>query len=68
MEGDMAIGGGSVVWLKTGGPRMTAGRMEEGMVTCSWFDNEDKHHEAEFHRDQLTTAKPRDVDEGAWMA
>lgn len=30
---------GDIVWLNSGGPKMTMGRIEGGHAECSWFDD-----------------------------
>lgn len=37
----MAIYAGSVVQLKSGGPKMTVRWVEEGEAYCEWFSNHD---------------------------
>ncbi len=39
---------GSIVQLKSGGPKMTVSHVEDGFVHCTWFDKEGKVHIREF--------------------
>lgn len=40
---------GDVVWLKSGSPGLTVAKEPENdRVSCVWFDDEGKAHEAEF--------------------
>jgi uncharacterized protein YodC (DUF2158 family) len=48
---------GSVVWLKSGGPRMTAGALNTSGFKCHWFKGQDLG-EATFHVNELTLVEP----------
>lgn len=48
---------GDVVWLKSGGPRMTVGHIELGGATCTWFDDMQQRN-ANFFLVQLTKKNP----------
>jgi len=39
---------GDIVRLKSGGPKMTVLSLENGSVTCKWFDRNGKLHTDEF--------------------
>lgn len=48
---------GTILVLKSGGPKMTAGILkEDGYVNCFWFDNNQVLHDVTLHEDLLTEA------------
>lgn len=51
---------GDVVWLKSGGPPMTAATNpdKDGDVRCAWFDHDHHYDGSMFHVDMLTKAPP----------
>jgi len=52
---------GKIVWLKSGGPKMTVGNKnvhDSRYVRCAWFIGNDLK-EGEFHIDQLTEVEPK---------
>lgn len=51
-EGDYPIVAGSVVTLKSGGPRMTVAEVRGHVVRCSWFEGTTARHSV-FHLNTL---------------
>lgn len=62
----MTIKRGSIVWLKSGGPKMTV--MWEGDYrsswVCTWFNEKDEVKEYIFPEPALTEEDPNDYDMG----
>lgn len=53
----MAIKSGTLVWLKSGGPKMTVKHYDDKGWICTWFLNfEAKEHT--FNENQLTEEDP----------
>lgn len=44
---------GSLVQLKSGGPIMTIGWVEQGRAYCNWFDDRNELKDAVFNLEQL---------------
>ena len=52
---------GDLVWLKSGGPKMTVRRIDDNnKCACTWFD-EKKQCEGTFYLEQLTDQDPNAV-------
>ena len=49
---------GIIVWLKSGGPKMTVEKEYSGTFRCVWFDSKNEWHEQNFLPELLTTEEP----------
>ena len=51
---------GDVVWLKSGGPRMTVNyKTANGSLSCVWFDENNKMCNGNFFAEALTDQDPK---------
>lgn len=58
---------GAVVWLKSGGPKMTVGvEYAAGEFYCSWFVGAE-HKSAKFTLEQLTHEDPDSSSKPDWL-
>ncbi len=49
---------GTVVRLNSGGPKMTAlAGIQDGKISCQWFDRNGKMHKADFDIEALSEFK-----------
>ncbi len=55
---------GDTVWLKSGSPKMTVREVEDGQITCDWFNNKQEQKRARYNVDQLTTEDPDELPSG----